>query len=295
MSAPFSAQLDFFTYKATDAGVSVCLSDMSQGRIRAFQGELRGPHCSKAKTLPASFAIQRCECDEKFSQCTSLLVTDPCYWTPELPMLYELSLELELADGTTTAWRHEVGLRRWAIHGRAFFREGKRVVLRGAVVNNFSPETLVQASEAELTLLVREPSNEISERASELGVSLAVDLRDFDGELTPVLLHHTWHAAVEMVILDENFAAAFYKPHSMRIGCVCGAAKPQAAGVDWADVVVFELDPGERPPLWAATCEKPVIAIRRGGAYAELGQARQSCDRLQAEFAPQFDLAGYIV
>jgi hypothetical protein len=60
-----------------------------------------------------------------------------------------------------------------------------------------------------------------------------------------------------------------------------------------ADVVAVELAAEERPPSWMASLGKPVIAIRRGGAYANLHEARAACDRLQAELAPEFDLAGY--
>jgi hypothetical protein len=201
-------------------------------------------------------------------------------------MLYDAQLELELADGTTADWRQSFGLRRWETYGRDLFRERKRVVLRGAVVEECSPEVLQQAVDAELALVVRDPVAAVVLQASELGVVLVADLRQFAGDLTPKLLSYSWQPAVALVLLDEHVTGAHYKPRAARIAC-------GFAGVEWADVIVLELDAGERPPAGAADCPKPVIAIRRGGAYAELGRARQECDRLQAELAPQFDLAGY--
>ena len=71
-----------------------------------------------------------------------------------------------------------------------------------------------------------------------------------------------------------------------------GDASSVAGGVG---AIVAKLDDGERPPRWMATCGRPVVAIRRGAAYAGFEEARIACDRLQAELAPEFDLAGYFV
>jgi hypothetical protein len=294
MTAQFTEQLDIFTSRPTDSEVRVHLSDMSQGQFRAFHGSLRGPRCGKAKTLPADFVVDRCECKPNASQSTSCLVTEPCYWTFELPMLYDVTLQLELSDGNTATWRQAIGLRRWEIHGRDFFLEGKRVVLRGAVVDECVADLLPQAAEAEIALVVREPGDDFLERASELGVPLVVDLRGFAGPLTQRLLRYAWHPAVVLVLMDDEVEGGYHQPPSVRVGYVCDAARGLAQP-DWADVIVFELAPGQRPPAWAATCAKPVIAIRRPGPYAELAEARRGCDRLQAELAPQFDLAGYFV
>ncbi|MCH8839863.1 MAG: hypothetical protein IH831_04155 [Planctomycetes bacterium] len=280
--APFNEQLEVFTHRATESEVLVEICDMSQGQIRAFQGQLRGPHCERAHTLPATFQTSHRE---------PLLVIDPCYWTPQLPMLYDVELALELADGTTAAWKHTVGLRRWEIDGRNLLQERKRIVLRGAVTTNFRAEDLSAAVAAEVALVVRDPSEAFLQRASELGVPLVIDLRGHEGNLSPKLLSYAWQPAVALVLLDTGVP---HKPHAIKTGCVVQSACVFAEA-PWADIIAIELSETERPPDWAATCDKPVIAIRRQGAYAELSQARHGCDRLQAELAPQFDLAGYFV
>ena len=279
--APFNEQLEIFTHRATESEVLVEMCDTTQGQIRAFQGQLRGPHCERAHTLPATFQTSHRE---------PLLVIDPCYWTPQLPMLYDLELALELADGTTAEWKHTVGLRRWEIDGRNLLRERKRIVLRAAVTTDCRAEDLSAAVAAEVALMVRDPSEAFLQRASELGVSLVVDLRGQEGNLSSKLLSYVWQPAVALVLLDT----AIPKPHATKTASVahpaCGFAE-----ASWADVIAIELNETERPPDWAATCEKPVIAIRRQGAYAELAEARHGCDRLQADLAPQFSLAGYFV
>jgi hypothetical protein len=295
MTERFCEQLDVFTHRATESEVMLTLCDMSRGRIRSFRGELRGPRCLRAKTLQAGFTVTRCECETNVSCSTSLVVTEPCYWTPELPMLYDLNLELELADGSTLTWQTPVGLRRWEIHGRDFFREGKRVVLRGLVIDDCSRSTLERAAEAEVTLVVRDPSNEILDRASELGVPVVVDFRGFSGELTRKLLSYAWQPAVALVLLDDEMASGFYQPAAVKTGGYFDGTEPPRSDWEWVNVVACELEPSEQLLSWAANYPKPVIAIRRGGAYVELAAARQGCDLLQAKLAPNFDLAGYFV
>jgi Glycosyl hydrolases family 2 len=294
MPESFSEQLELFTHHATESEVVVEVRDISQGRIRSIHGQLRGPRCAKAKTLSASFAIDRCTCDAKISQSASVLVTEPCYWSPELPMLYDIELELELAGGETATWRRSLGLRQCDIHGRDLFRGRKRIVLRGAVVENASIELLARAADAELALVVRDSDTAFLQRASELGVPLAVDLRGFVGDLTPTLLRFTWQPAIELVLLSNRVTGADFKPRAVRAGSFVDAALPSAAG-EGVDVLSWELGPRERLPSWAATCAKPVIAIRRAGPYADLSETRRGCDLLQAELAPEFDLAGYFV
>ncbi len=271
----FNEQLEIFTHRATESEVLVELGDLSGVQVRSFQ--LRGPRCERARTLPATFQAD---------QNGTLLVTDPCYWTPQLPFLYDVELTLQQADEATTTWKHTVGLRRWEIDGRNLFRERRRIVLRAVVVDDFDAEDLPTAVEAEMALVVRDPSGAFLQRASELGVPVVADLRG----LSPDIVSYTWQPSVALVLLDN----AASKPHAIRTASVthpaCGFA--EAA---WADVIAAELNETELPPAWAATCEKPMIAIRRQGAYAELAQARRACDQLQADLAPQFDLAGYFV
>ena len=62
-----------------------------------------------------------------------------------------------------------------------------------------------------------------------------------------------------------------------------------------AGLLAVECPVGVRPRAWVQKTTRPVIAIRTGENYAEISLARAACDRLQAEFAPDLDLAGYLV
>ncbi|NOZ41468.1 MAG: hypothetical protein GXP24_14765 [Planctomycetes bacterium] len=290
----FIEQIDPVGYSPTEHQVNFALCDMSQGRLASFGGNLIGPHCQYARTLPATFSIPPCEGLPDVSNRTQKIITDPCYWTPQLPYLYTFEGEMKLADGSEQSWSHTVGFRRWEVEGRNLRLERRRVVLRGVVVDESSVD-LAAAHDAEVTLVVKEPSNSFLQQASECGVMVIADLYNVDTVLTPRLLSLAWHPSVALVLQNEIYG---YLPPALIPGHRVHANAqlvPESIAHDWASVILVELNAGERPPAWLANTKKPVIVIRRGEDYADFTAARAACDRLQAELAPEFDLAGYFV
>ena len=277
----YTEQLEVRTYHATESEVYVKLLDVSDGQIQAIEAKLTGPHCERSHTLPVTF---------KTDQRSALLITDPCYWTPQLPFLYEVEFQLQLAEGKLATGKHTLGLCRWEVAGRNLVRERRRVVLRAVSVEEPYDENLLPAVAAEMALVVRDPCASFLQRASELGVPLVIDLRGHLDELTSRLVYYSWQPAVALVMLDAGVRDSSVTPTA----CVVSPpANLESAAL--ADVVAIELDDAQLPDAWAATCNRPVIAIRRLSSYAELRDARQACDQLQADLAPQFDLAGYLV
>ena len=282
--------IEVVTSEATDGGVRLTLYDRSAGQIVSLQGEIRGPRCVRARTLAATFSLQA----DEASVSVGTLITDPCYWTPALPFLYEVTLQVELADGSELGWQRLLGVKRWEKQGASLFRERRRVVLRGTNVAEPTPEILVQAMEAEVSLLVAEPSEEFLTKSSELGVSLMVDMRGRDPETKESLTRFSWYPAVEVMLFDDQPSSgsvggslAFW---SQRL--TVGSVGPAPA---WAQVVGIELNGVERPPAWLSACNLPVIAMRRGQTQSSFFDARLACDRLQSDLAPEFNLAGYFV
>jgi hypothetical protein len=244
---------------------------------------VRGPYSDFSKTLTADSPIT----PETAGTFGSLLV-EPCYWTPSLPFWYDLRLTITLADGTTRAAVIPVGIKRFYCEGRNLLLAGKRIVLRGVAIDMLDDAQLSTARKSETALIVRHVDDEICGTASRLGVPLIVDLRAAPSASSAEL---EWHPAV-MLILVTGEQADSPQPRTIH-RVVCGNANTVQAAVS-CDAYAIELQPGERPPAWAATCDKPVIVIRKDPG-ADIRTARAGCDKLQAEFAPEFDLAGYFV
>ena len=127
-------------------------------------------------------------------------------------------------------------------------------------------------------------------------MALIADLRGIRQSLGVRLRQLAWHPSV-LAVLADDAAELADAPPSLVLGCAVTATLPAAGDVipKWAHVIAVELSAGERPPARLAHCGKPVIAVRRGASYADVHEARAACDRLQADLAPQFDLAGYFV
>lgn len=284
-------------------GVCVQLSEATESSVRVtlvasgdvdLNGawELYGPRCEYSRTLASTFR-NRASSDGS----VEFLVTEPCYWSPAMPFLYELRRTGELGDGEI----HSLGLRQLIANGRNLRLGGERIVLRGAGCYSLNEQAAQRAHAAESAVVLGATDDAALAAASRWGTPAIVDATEFAGELATLVEELTWQPAAAILALSrERLELARELP--------CGASGILLAqrfdSLDWDDansmangvaVIVAALDDGERPPAWMATCGRPVVAIRRGATYADFQQARAGCDRLQAELAPEFDLAGYFM
>lgn len=291
----------------TESRAEVALAWSDAAWFQEVVATLHGPHCKFARTLPVEFSFDATTTsDGPFV--TRTVVTEPCYWTAELPFLYNLEVAWKTARDARCRFSAKIGLRRWASRGQSFYTNGQRTVLRGAIAQALDIEMLEAGRAVDAALLVSPPDVEAWRFADEHGVPLVTDLRGESGGIRSVLAGLSWRPAAVLAIVDEHqltpksiqnlpthLALTLGLEHGGHSYPNVDLWRKKAALPDWASAVAVDLDSNERPAPWLAHCGKPVIAIRRGGAYADLHQARAACDRLQAELAPEFDLAGYFV
>ncbi len=286
----------FAVLQQTESSAQVVLEQAPDGPVRAFTASLRGPHCQFARTLPAEFSFSpiATQPEAHFAQ-----VIDPCYWTPDLPFLYDLHLQIQMNDGQEIEQTTKVGLTRWENHGQNLRLETRRVVLRGAGATSPNSETIHAAREAQTALLISEINPTVCAAAADLGVALCLDLRDSDDFDYSALadIHFSpslFLALVDSKQCDEPKIRDLLPSHCLIAQCLSTESTIEEFLDAWP-VLAFDLKPGERPPAWVSKATRPVIAIRRGEDYTDLAEARAACDRLQAELAPEFDFAGYFV
>jgi hypothetical protein len=282
---------------ATDSSALVTLDCSGAASAVTLGSELHGPVCAFARTLPSvvTAKVARDGCSIEF------LVTEPCYWTPQLPFLYNLQLRTQDGEGTIRELGRSIGLRRLIAHSRDLRLNGERIVLRGACSGPLEPSRLVESRAAETAIVTAFPNDELFSAAASTGVFLVADVAAGAGELTNILRDLSWQPAVALVLLNQDQIAEDHAQEARRMNLLLAqrmradetAHESDVAAA--ADVIAIELAEGDRPPAWMAKASKPVIAIRRGRVYADLYVARSACDRLQAELAPEFSLAGYFV
>lgn len=276
-------QLNLIVAERTENHARIVLAPRDDSGIAQISGVVRGPYSDFSKTLTSDSEIKVAS-DGSYVA----LVVEPCYWTPNLPFWYDLRLTVTLENGTSREEVISIGIKRFYCEQRNFLLEGKRVVLRGMSAGSLIDEEIITARKYETALIVKNITEQSCAVADRLGVPLVIDLRGDDLAMAGIL---DWHAAVMLVLIDANQVDALDLWNTRVAVC---SPTDSGESIVRCDAYAVELEPGDRPPTWAAICDKPVIAIRKD-SDPEIRTARANCDKLQAELAPEFDLAGYFV
>jgi len=297
-------QFQFTVSEQTESSACVFLEFPTEAGNRSLTGKLIGPHCEYARTLPAEFSfVEFSPPDiEIFSDLNRpkyiAQVIDPCYWTPELPFLYDLQVSLQREDGKNVEYQAKVGLTRWECHWRNLRLESRRIVLRGSSIEQPTTDSIPIARAANTALIVDRYDRAFCDVADQVGVIVCLDLRTAGDSLSSILSQINSSTSVFLVLISSDQSRQKNPDDLWPTNCIVAEFLSTTSPEDYTDlgtVVAFELRGKERPPSWIAKAPRPVIVIRRGEDYADLVAARAACDRLQAELAPEFDLAGYFV
>ena len=273
------------------------------GRL-ALLGTLVGPRCGTATTLPTT--VRWIDAAAGASVMARAVLTEPSYWTPELPNLYDVDLQIIAEDHPLLRVCRAVGLRRLGVRGRSLWLEGRRWVLRGVSLEGeiassgaLQSHQLAALHEQQTAGLVCDPAPALCAAADRLGVALAAVLRDEARQVFTVALAAdritVWaqHPSVALAILPRQLGmqqaaelagAVRHTKGTLLLGLEVDAGEPPPpnlpAGIDCL-VAVMATD---RLPhdAWRALPPVPVLAWRQGGAA---GGTRTGCDSLQAALA----------
>ena len=293
-------QFSFRMGHAVDAEALLYFQPQLSAEVMGISGSIRGPHCQFARTLQAEVPLQQLDITDNLPCLGQVLIPDPCYWSPKLPFQYDLQLCWKDQSGEEFEGKATLGLRRWACEDSDWKLEQSRIVLRGGRVAEPNLKTLEEAREAEAALIVEMVGAELLQAASSLGVPLIVNGGAAGLNLEATVRRLSWSSAVLAILID-------LKQHPLPMDWIGRPSQPFVGGVidaktdlestrlEGIDFLAVRIRPGERPPEWMHKSNKPVVAIREEVSDGSLVDARRECDRLQAELAPEFDLAGYFI
>ncbi len=250
---------------------------------------LVGPICEYSSTLSARWKLTTHETDSAIAQ--SVVVNDPCYWSSELPFLYELR---NASDQLIAV----VGLRDWRADKSTLRCEGRVTVLRGARCDAglIEMDDWPTLRDQKLTLVVEDPSIDFCWQAARLGMPLVVMVEESQSSLDHDYVQRLAACPAVLVVM-------------LGIDCLPLAAKPLAPGPlygmticdevippsDWAQVagVVLEefrlADLIDKPPPF------PLLVFGYANDCDTWEEARRECEQLQAECAPWTGLSGYFL
>ncbi len=97
-------------------------------------GFVRGPRCLQAETLPLTAKLV--DLGPGPTLLARALVPEPCFWSPDLPAIYDVTVNLLRGEEVIATERREIGLRSFGVKGQNLMLDGKRWVLRGVTASS---------------------------------------------------------------------------------------------------------------------------------------------------------------
>ena len=292
-----TAEWEIFYGAATDAEASVYASiplvDSSQSEVQ-LRGSVTGPTCKYAHTLTASVALR--DLGANPTPLAEARISDPCFWTPEAPYLYEVDVTARQDQQILTQEKRNLGIRRLGVEGKSIFLDGERWVPRAGSASTSQVPSFNDCRTASLGLIVADPSDDLCGVATRDGVFLVAVITSDSTNVVDAVRRFATFAAVGIVIVENPPDADQLKAvaRNVILSQTRSDADHQLPHADWCDAVAYEVGDPQRAAEFAANCELPVIAWRAEVATSP-GDARSSCDRLQRDLAEHSDFAGYFV
>lgn len=267
-----------------------------------LSGTLTGPRCRHSTTLASSVRLTDlgpAPGDDR-SAAARAVVTEPSYWTPDLPHLYELELAVLEGDGPIESFHRMIGLRRLGVRNRSLWLDGRRWVPRGTAMEaaDFDGPSLRAATVA---AVIVDPPVDVCARADQDGIAVIAVLDTPSG--SQAVVEHAiervaaWslHASVVVAVVPLGCPASSVAcvadrcrsiKGTMLLGMEVEGSQPPATFLPKGiDCLMVRLR-GDRMPhsQWRdAPPRLPLVAWRSAGPHAGVG--RLACDRLQAELA----------
>ncbi len=302
----------------------------SAGRL-TLTGTLTGPRCRRSITLPVTARLEDLPpsagaatgsgVEQRGNQpaVARAILTEPSFWTPELPNLYRLEARLRCDEGDVPVIDRMVGLRRLGVRGRSFWFDGRRWVPRCVPSEALGNDPLSLAAVAATAWIV-DPDEASLAVADEAGVAVVAVLPAAVTADAAASRIAGWslHAAVVGVVCGPEMPAELVTAvatearglkGTMLLGLSARGDLPPVAATPGVDFLVVVLEGDALPHEgWRNPPSMPLLALRRSqpaSSRPDVAAARLACNRLQADLAAwglaggggrlPWDWAGYAV
>ncbi|MEX2560808.1 MAG: hypothetical protein WD403_12880, partial [Pirellulales bacterium] len=267
-------------------------------------GRVVGPSCLYSHTLKTSVPLAEKPPPVGLSGSgrtpdllAEAILPDPCFWTADMPFLYQVHVELRRGKELLGSVQRSLGIRPLGTRGRRLLFESS-VWVPHAVDRDETPNRDWAAwRESGTAMYVHQPDEQLCDEASRVGVALLAHL-EVPAEWLPgqVRALARW-PAVALAVLETD--ADLHPSIRMEArNLLLGWPGPPATAAEppsWADVAVCRGSDGVELARRARDCRLPVIAHRPAGWRDDLVEARRQCDQLERELAEPGDFAGYVV
>jgi hypothetical protein len=262
-------------------------------------GQVRGPRCKLAETLPLTSPLV--DLGPGPTLLARALVPDPVFWSPDLPAIYDVTVNLLQGTEIIATARRQIGLRSLGVRGKSLFLNGKRWVLRGVSPYSTSARTPQEWHNVQATYHNDDDDSKLIDlgEASECGTLAVIHVPEFVRSVVPRIRRLAEFPAVAIVVIEDPLPPNFHKlqvaPNLILAQWITPDCHwpPQS----WAELLVVCADEQDLIAETLALGEFPIIAERREvfGPELDLATARAACDALQRDLAPLGQFAGYVV
>ena len=270
-------------------------------------GSITGPRRGRDTTLPVTARLMPLPEAADSGPASRVILTEPAFWTPDLPNLYRVEARLEPAAGAAATLDAWIGLRRLGVRGRSFWLDGRRWVPRAVV----GLRDVVAAKAAAVGLASAVPTAELLAATDELGVAV-LPLLDGGSVTVPRIAALARHSSAMLVVVTADSSADDVRARiavvdrakgTLLIGMAVDGTRPPPAGGEGCDFLAVMLPAGCLPhDGWRSPPARPLIAWRQ---EADIAAPRAACDALQRDLAlwqfadrgdmSPWDWAGYLV
>jgi Beta-galactosidase/beta-glucuronidase len=257
-------------------------------------GLVRGPRCFLAETLPVTSPLL--DLGPGPTLLARATIPDPCFWSPDLPAIYDVTVNLLRGTQLVATARREVGLRALGVRGRHLALESKRWVLRGVSSESTTATLPRQWHEAVAALVAKDAAPEALAEASQWGAICAAEVRGTTGQIANSLRQLSQYPGVAIALVRGNLPADFQRSQfapNLLLAQVIGRGN-ELVRRPWADLLWVQSDDLLLIGRAAALAELPVVVCRRLARRLPIEAARAACDALQRDLVSVGQFAGYV-
>ncbi len=261
-----------------------------------LSGEVRGPRCLYSQTLPSSYPLK--DVGPGQTLLSRAMLTDPCYWSPQTPHIYDVRVELRQGSDVVASETRQIGLRPLGVSGRFLTWESKPWVLRGVELSKSTPQAAIASwRDHSLVLLSADLDDQQLRDASEQGIlcccPIGTQSASLDDVTRKVRRLARFPAVAIIAVPSQSIAnVAQLAPNIL----VARNDVPETFLAPEPSLQMMPVDNHRASFTRVAVELKIPILMRRPipSGYSPK-QARAACDKLQADLAPLGQFAGYIV
>lgn len=261
-----------------------------------IEGTIQGPECRHATTLPTSARLVDLGGGGSAGALVGrITLTEPSFWTPQLPSLYRLDVRLIAGSLEVARSSRRVGLRRLGVRGRSFWLDGHRWVPRAVGLSDGGAHLAALRGNGASAFVVA-PTDAILTATDAEGVAVVARLPDAPTnvtEATMLLMHWSQHPSVTIAVVPRGWPEAAVTTlasstrrarGTMLLARAVAGGEPPASACG-CDALVVDLAPAAVPhDSWRGVPDVPLVACRMT-ADGDVVSRRGACDRLQADLA----------